>query len=267
MQRSEILLRIGTIFRKTEQEENEAVKPESSSSETTKRRARTYLELEKVLKELGKVQPTDSVKTPLIEILFCCEGVKLYYIESNGEVVSSLEDFSLRIVKLGDDFEKNLDESIFLQLIKASDSAIDIGTEMSEEEASAPYEQTENEAAGGVDEHQDPSFIYPLIPGISPFVRTKFNAFIFPDLQSNDGSAVGMIIPREVDEIVLDILITLLKGVVKDDGNVEFGDLTQGKPFFRSVGLLVQFKNIFLKLGDMRLVFTEALATKCLTTL
>lgn len=229
---SEILLRIGTIYRKSEQEASDTMKRKfsvesaSSGQGSSKRRARTYVELEKVLKEIGKIQPTDTTQNPLIEILFCCEGVKLYYIESNGEVVSSLEDFALRIVKLGDDFEKNLDETIFLQLIKSSDSTIDIGTEITEAEAIAPYEQ--EEASGGADGVQgDPSFIYPLIPGVSPCVRTKFKAFIFPDLQSNDGSAIGMMIPPEVDDIVLDILITILKGVVKDDGNVEFGDLTQ----------------------------------------
>lgn len=245
MQRAEILLRIGTIFRKDEANHNDSMKRKTSvesgtTQESTKRRTRTYVELEKVLKEIGKVQPSGD-KNPLIEILFCCEGVKLYYIESNGEVVSSLEDFALRIVKLGDDFEKNLDETIFLQLIKTLDSKIDIGTELTEAEASAPFEQVQDEAAGGVEEPQgDPSFIYPLIPGVSPCVRTKFNAFIFPDLQSNDGSAIGMIIPKEVDGIVLDILISILKGVVKDDGNVEFGDLSQAgysaPRVFRSTG-------------------------------
>lgn len=226
MQRSEILLRIGTIYRKSE-EELETNKRKAStdspltSHDSSKRRARTYVELEKVLKELGKVP--SMVSNNLIEILFCCSGVKLYYIESNGEVVSSLEDFALRIVRLGDDFEKNLDETIFLQLIKTSDSSIDIGLEITENHFSG------DEAAGGAsDEPQvDPSFIYPLIPGVSPCFRTKFNAYVLPDLQSNDGSAIGLMIPQEFDDVVLDILITILKGVVKDDGDVEFGDFTQ----------------------------------------
>lgn len=227
MQRSEILLRIGTIFRKNEAADM-SVKKEASgtSQETTKCRTRTYVELEKVLREIGKVGQPGASTESLIEILFCCEDVKLYYIESNGEVVSSLEDFALRIVKLGADFEKNLDETIFLQLIKTLDSKIDIGTELTDAEATAPFEQAEDEAAGG-EPQADPSFIYPLIPGVSPCVRTKFRAFIFPDLQSNDGSAIGMILPKEVDDIVLDILIVILKGVVKDDGTVEFGDLSQ----------------------------------------
>lgn len=230
MQRSEILLRIGTIYRKIEDEPDSNKRKASTESpsaphDSQKRRARTYVELEKVLKEIGKVAPTEANPSNLIEILFCCNGVKLYYIESNGEVVSSLADFALRIVRLGSDFEKNLDETIFLQLIKSADSAIDIGHEVTEHSVD---ETAQDGACGGADEpHVDPSFIYPLIPGVSPCFRTKFHAYILPDLQSNDGSAVGLMIPREFDDIVLDILIEILKGVVKDDGNVEFGDFSQ----------------------------------------
>lgn len=227
MQRSEILLRIGTIYRKSEDEEVESNKRKlsSDSQDQPKRRARTYNELEKVLKEIGKVTPHDIEMNNLIEILFCCNGVKLYYIESNGEVVSSLEDFALRIVRLGADFELNLDETIFMQLIKTSDSSIEIGNEVIEQVEGAG----DSEAAGGSSEQPqvDPSFIYPLIPGVSPCFRTQFNAFVLPDLQSNDGSAIGLIIPPEFDDLVLDILISILKGVVKDDGAVEFGDFTQ----------------------------------------
>lgn len=217
MQRSEILLRIGTIYRKSEEpsKPNDITESSNSSNQSSqKRRPRTYFELEKVLKEIGKVQPNN--RDNLIEILFCCDGVKLYYIENNGEVVSSLQDFILRIVRLGCDFELNLDETIFLQLIKTSDTTVDVGEEANEGAA----------AASSSEESVDPSFIYPLIPGVSPCFRTKFNAYILPDLQSNDGSAIGLLIPSEVDPIVLDILISILKGVVKENGEVEFGDFT-----------------------------------------
>lgn len=258
MQRSEILLRIGTIYRKIE-EAPETYERKASTDTTPndnqKRRARTYVELEKVLKEIGKIAPNES--NNLIEILFCCNGVKLYYIESNGEVVSSLADFALRIVKLGSDFEKNLDETIFLQLIKSADSTIDIGQEVTEN----PVDETVAEGACGSEEsHADTSFIYPLIPGVSPCFRTKFNAYILPDLQSNDGSAIGLIIPPEFDDIVLDILIEILKGVVKENGDVEFGDLSQigldSSRFRRSTGDKVS-ENIvtgaqWLSMGLMR---------------
>lgn len=233
MQRSEILLRIGTIYRKNEEEpetnkRKASTESPAASTDSSKRRTRTYVELEQVLKELGKVQPSESADNKLVEILFCCNGVKLYYIESNGEVVSSLEDFALRIVRLGGDFDKNLDETIFLQLIKCSESAIDIGEDVTEKQETLLI-SINDEAVGGIDESKavDPSFIYPLIPGVSPCYRTKFNAYILPDLQSNDGSAIGLMIPADYDEIVLDILISILKGVVKEDGNVEFGDFSQ----------------------------------------
>lgn len=219
MQRSEILLRIGTIYRKSEATEEftsnkrkHSDDMNESTGEGAKRRPRTYIELEKVLKEIGKVQPNN--RDNLIEILFCCDKVKLYYIENNGEVVSSLQDFILRIVRLGCDFELNLDETIFLQLIKTSDSSVEVA------------EEAEEASASSSEPSVDPSFIYPLIPGVSPCFRTEFNAYILPDLQSNDGSAIGLIIPPEVDPIVLDILISILKGVVKGNGEVEFGDFT-----------------------------------------
>lgn len=235
MQRSEILLRIGTLYRKNEEREEMSMSNKRKAStdvppsdESQKRRARTYVELEKVLKEIGKVTPHEVDKDNLIEILFCCSGVKLYYIEANGEVVSSLEDFALRIVRLGADFTKNLDETIFLQLIKTSDSSLEIGQDTIEiTEVSSEDESVEGAVGGSEEPQVDPSFIYPLIPGVSPCFRTKFKAYVLPDLQSNDGSAIGLMIPEEFDPIVLDILIAILKGIVKDDGQVEFGDFTQ----------------------------------------
>jgi hypothetical protein len=147
----------------------------------------------------------------------------LYYIENNGEVVSSVDRYVLRIIKLGADFELNLDESIFLQLIKTSESAIEIGEEITEH---VQPTTSSNEAANDASQ-EDPSFIYPLIPGVSPLFRTKFNAFILPDLQSNDGASIALMIPQEYDELVLDIFCEILKGVVKENGEVVFGDFTK----------------------------------------
>lgn len=220
MQRSEILLRIGTIFhRRDELETQEIKKPRMTEvGISNKLRNRTYGELEDVLKNLGKLKPDEKSTSSIIEIIFCCNGVKLYYIENNGDVVSSVEDHVLRIIRLGSDFEKNLDETVFLQLIRSCDSSIEIGEEIREEEASTSDASEDN---------HDPSFIYPLIPGVSPLFRTNFKAFVLPDLQSNDGSAIGMFIPTDFDELVLDILVTILKGIVKENGEVEFGDFTK----------------------------------------
>lgn len=44
-----------------------------------------------------------------------------------------------------------------------------------------------------------------------------------PDLHTAEGSTIGLIIPPEYDTTVLDILIEILKGVVKADGHIEFG--------------------------------------------
>lgn len=225
MQRSEILLRIGTIFRRKDDEENEGIKKvkmsDSSEGISSRMRARTYNELEDVLKNLGKLKHDESSQSNIIEILFCCDSVKLYYIESNGDVVSNIEDFVLRIIRLGSDFEKNLDETIFLQLIKTSETSIEVGEEIDENhpEPSTSTEMTQQDV--------DPSFVYPLIPGVSPLFRTNFKAFVMPDLQSNDGSAIGMIVPIDYDELVLDILVTILNGIVKENGEIEFGDFTK----------------------------------------
>ncbi|KAL7038254.1 hypothetical protein ACKWTF_009523 [Chironomus riparius] len=238
MQRSEILLRIGTIYRRKEDEDNAAFIKKRKAEDTTangspKRRARTYNELESVLKDIGKVQQSAETRENILEILFCCGGVQLYYIEANGEVVSSFEEYVLRIIRLGSDFEKNLDETIFLQLIKTSETSIEIGQDVAECSTSRENEKDVQE------QQQDPSFVYPLIPGVSPLFRTKFKAFVLPDLQSNDGSAIGMMISEEFDDIVLDILVTILQGVVKEDGEIEFGDFTKiGEPsrIIRSTG-------------------------------
>ena len=191
---------MGTIFkRKDESQSAKKIKMSDSTEEVgpTSLRTRTYSELEEVLKNLGKLKQNESSKNNLLEIIFCCNGCKLYYIESNGDVVSNIEDFVLRIIRLGSDFEKNLDETIFLQLIKTSETSIEIGEEVEESASDGATSNNQEEE----EEHVDPSFIYPLIPGVSPLFRTKFRAFVLPDLQSNDGSAIGMMLPPDYDEL------------------------------------------------------------------
>lgn len=235
MQRSEIVLRVGTIYKKLE--DNTSESSSTAQQESHHRRPRTYAELELALKEIGRMQYETRNKQQM-EVLLCCDGVKLYYIENNGEVVSSLENFVLRILRLGCDFELDLDETIFLQLINKSpvpDEGVE-AHESAEEEAAASA--SEDNASGS--NTNDQSFIYPLIPGVTPCLRTKFDAFILPDLQSNDGSAIGLFIPPEFDEIFLDFLTAILNGKVKEDGTVEFGDFTtlgdDASRFRRSTG-------------------------------
>lgn len=245
-----MMLRIGTLYRNSDKlelenlsENKRKISTQSTSiTESPAKRPRTYMELAKTLKELSKFETTEDQN--LVDLLFSCDGVKLYYIESGGDVISSLEDFVLRIVRIGCDAEKNLEETLFLQVIKSTENCVDIGSEVVEEktkedeagEASGSTSQEPDTESDVEEQNQDASFIYPLVPGVSPCFRTDYGAFVLPDLQSNDGSAIGLIIgPPAADEIVLEILITLLHGVVKENGTVEFGDQTKaGKVLSRS---------------------------------
>lgn len=231
MQRSEILLRVGTIYKKLEnlnstsrdESPQSSRKHHDTATADLHRRPRTYAELEKAVKEISRFQ-NDNRSNEQMEILLCCNGVKLYYIENNGEVVSSIENFILRIVRLGGDFELNLDETIFLQLInnQTSETSSEVGKEALEGEVATSSERRDASEENATDQ----SFIYPLIPGVTPCLRTKFGAFILPDLLSNDGSAIGLFIPPEFDELFLDFLIAILNGKIMDDGTVEFGDFS-----------------------------------------
>lgn len=59
------------------------------------------------------------------------------------------------------------------------------------------------------------SWVYPLIPGISPVFRADFGAFILPDVHSElEGAAVGLILPATADKSVYDLLNSILLGVV-----------------------------------------------------
>ncbi|XP_034251173.1 protein spartin isoform X3 [Thrips palmi] len=58
------------------------------------------------------------------------------------------------------------------------------------------------------------SWIYPLVPGVSPCFRTSFRAFILPDIHSDvEGSAVGLMLPEDADESVFELLEIILDGI------------------------------------------------------
>lgn len=166
-----------------------------------------------------------------LELLFSCDGAKFYRIKVTGEVTSELEDSTFRIVRLEKDDNKFLDSTIFLQIIQTSHvtrigNAEEPLLELDEADLSpcsvSSSSQTIEGAVGG--ETFDPSWVYPLIPGVSPCYRTEYGAFIFPDLETNDGNAVGIVLPEGADEVVLEILVELLHGVMKKGGVIEFGD-------------------------------------------
>ncbi|XP_065169831.1 protein spartin [Atheta coriaria] len=62
------------------------------------------------------------------------------------------------------------------------------------------------------------NWIYPLVPGVSPCYRTEYRAFIFPDVHSAvEGASVGIVIPKDADALVLEILEDILLGVHTDE--------------------------------------------------
>lgn len=164
-------------------------------------RPRTYFELSEELRNI-RVNETKSIE--MMELLFSCEGVKLFYIANTGTVTTSSDDSTLRIVKLAENVAKKLESTYFLQILETPQAcacAVD----------PAELEDINNETIAN-----DVSWVYPLYPGTSPCFRTDFGAYVFPDLQADQpGAAIGIVIPTGSDEIVLEILESLLHGVVK----------------------------------------------------
>lgn len=232
--RGELLLRIGSLYRNADKKENDLKKrKEPDDEEQSTKRPRTYTELADALKILHQNASGDKMIDSNIDLLLACDGVRLYYIETGGEVTTSLQNSTLRVIKIEADHENNLEETVFLQLIKTCDVGVVAEDSMVEKDLSPAEISDESfeildapeEATGDVvpEDTMDPSFIYPLIPGVSPCFRTDYGAFILPDLHSTDGGAIGLILPTEADEIFQDILIEYLKGVVNESGAIEFG--------------------------------------------
>jgi len=62
------------------------------------------------------------------------------------------------------------------------------------------------------------SWVYPLLPGVSPVFRSAYGAFILPDVHSElPGASVGLILPESADQSVYEILNSILQGVVSSD--------------------------------------------------
>ncbi|XP_057661620.1 protein spartin [Diorhabda carinulata] len=59
------------------------------------------------------------------------------------------------------------------------------------------------------------SWVYPLVPAVSPCYRTNYGAFILPDLNASEpGSSVGIILPSDADQEVFDLLESILHGII-----------------------------------------------------
>lgn len=194
-------------------------------------RPRTFLELAEALQSF-EYNFSDPKNLPsVLELLFSCEGVKLYHINANGEVETANESSTLRIVRLDQDITQNLEATYFMQII-CSSAAEEIQRDDEEDEEdegdeldNAIYDDDDDDdkpVAKKVRENTpskaiDSSLIYPLVPGVSPCFRTQYGAFIFPDIQSDvQGAAIGIVVPKSADEIVIEILEAILHGIVRE---------------------------------------------------
>lgn len=233
--RGELVHRIGQLTPSTSSDV-EAISPIANGKPS--KRPRTFIELAEALHNL-EFTDTDNLPS-VLELLFACDGVKLYHINANGEVSTECESSTLRVIRLDQDITQNFDATYFMQIIRTSaaesiqaDIEVDNGNDLDEEITAAIENQLSSNGGGsGSDDVPskkvrantppkpiDVSLIYPLVAGVSPCFRTDFGAFIFPDIQSDvRGAAFGLVIPIGADEIVLEILDSILHGIVRQAG-------------------------------------------------
>lgn len=237
--RGEVLHRIAILQPSTSQSNVSKMPSEQSNGAQT--RPRTFMELAEALQNL-EFNFMDPMKLPkVLELLFSCQGVKLYHINVNGEVTTTDESSTLRIVRLDRDVTQNFDATYFMQIIRSSaveEIQID-DVENEDAELDNAIENDDDDDIEVLDEKPlakkvrensptkvvDTSLIYPLVPGVSPCFRTEFGAFIFPDIQSDEqGAAIGIVIPRSTDAIVYEILEAILHGIVRQSQEGEEED-------------------------------------------
>lgn len=118
--RGEVLQRIGQIGSKMDQQEAEASKNGETAAAAREGagdtlRPRTYSELAQALREMQCSNDQIGGSNSL-ELLFSCDGVKMYYIEPDGVVSRTLDDSTLRIVRIEKDDVKKLESTVFLQV-------------------------------------------------------------------------------------------------------------------------------------------------------
>lgn len=223
--RAEVLRRISILAPPSLEKEGAISMP---LTQTTKllNRPRTFLELAQSLQNLEYDANNEGNLPNVLELLFSCDGIKLYYIASTGDVTTTDESSTLRIIRLDQDVTQNLDATFFMQIIRSSAAkTIQIDSENDQEteniidlEDGISTPSLKKLRANTPPKPSDSSLIYPLVPGVSPCFRTEFGAFIFPDLQSEtQGAAFGIVVPIPADEIVLEILEAILHGVVRQE--------------------------------------------------
>uniref|UniRef100_A0A182T761 Senescence domain-containing protein n=1 Tax=Anopheles maculatus TaxID=74869 RepID=A0A182T761_9DIPT len=230
--RGEVMQRIGQLGGNgTEGGGGDNGSPNGNESSTTGQRPWTYTELAMALRDMSDEGATEGATTSLMELLFSCDGVQVYYIEPDGVVSRTMADSTLRIVRIEGDESRQLQETVFLQVIETrSATRIENAEEpwelMQQEEANSetaaspvveePTEANPDRDTSDSTEQPAGFLIYPLIPGVSPCYRTEYGAFILPDLAAENvqGRAIGLVVPAGADEVVLEILVAFLHGIV-----------------------------------------------------
>lgn len=170
-----------------------------------------------------------------LELLFSCDKVRLYKIQPDGTVSTSVGDSVLRIVRMAADESRNLAATIFLQVIKSTKviriKKLEDNLEITEDPETGFTLVVGPTTSSSVDadtvtspDDESFSWIYPLVTDVSPCYRTDYGAFILPDIQSDEsGSAIGIVIPSPADEIVLEILEDILgRGVIHHQREGDF---------------------------------------------
>lgn len=246
--RAELVQRVGALSPTTSEP---TISMEARAPET---RPRTFSEL---AEDLTNMELNMDQLPSVLELLFLCEGVKLYHISSAGGVTTTSENCTLRIIRIDQDVVRNLEATCFMQIIRTSmarpienilENLVEVSTSsetafehdkenvdakaaiisQDQEEATTLTNLLQEEASTvsrdspkkekEAFQKYDSSLIYPLIPGASPCFRTDYGAFIFPDIESEvRGEAYGLVIPSGSDEIVLEILEAILHGVVRQE--------------------------------------------------
>lgn len=117
---------------------------------------RTYKDLATALQELS-VDPNQNLKEAVV---YVHDNVRVYFISPSAEVLSTLQPETLKI---------SLVEGKGFYLVGAFWSqVIFLGTEPNAPKAIL----------------QVGTWVYPLVPGVSPCYRTDYGAFILPDLNA-----------------------------------------------------------------------------------
>ena len=113
-------------------------------------------------------------------MVFAHDNVQQYFISPDGSVTSSSEPERMQIVQFSGKKMNTLNNSLsFLSLV------IGMVKPLSDNELSLKPPPEDSQGNRPPAYLQVGSWIYPLVPGVSPCFRTSFRAFILPDIHSD----------------------------------------------------------------------------------